>query len=285
MGNILWIASYPKSGNTWFRMFLSHILRDEISSIDINQYESDGIASARNAFDYYSGLDSTDLTREEIERLRPDVYEKMSATAEGLLIIKAHDAYKTLPDGRHLFPSPATKAAVYLLRNPLDVLVSYAHHNGQSIEKTIKAMNNADHTLSYKKNNALSQLPHFLGTWSHHVQSWTEIPSFTYVIRYEDLHQKPLDTFKKAAEAIGLNKSTERIKKAIEATSFDNLQKQEQEKGFHERPHSSSSFFRSGKLGSWRESLTEKQAGAIIEKHSVMMKRYGYLDHKDNPVY
>lgn len=285
-GNIIWIASYPKSGNTWFRIFLSCLLEETTSEADVNQIGSDEIASSRTIFEQCTGLDSTNLTLQEITELRPAVYDYLSATLQNDLKIKVHDAYQILPNGIPLFSATATKATCYLIRNPLDIAASYAHHCGDTLDKTIDKMNNPDWSLGKQTLNATAQLPHFLGSWCHHVKSWMESTHFPVcLLRYEDMHLHPLETFSKAVVAIGIEKSPEEITRAIKASSFEKLKKQEQESGFRERPHTSNLFFRSGKIGSWRDSLTEKQASLIIENHTETMRQYGYLDNQGNPIF
>ncbi len=72
---IVWLASYPKSGNTWMRAFLSNYLADGDKPVDINSLDTGGpIASARTIFDEAVGVEASDLTQDEIERYRPRVY-------------------------------------------------------------------------------------------------------------------------------------------------------------------------------------------------------------------
>jgi hypothetical protein len=286
-GNIIWIASYPKSGNTWFRVFLANLLNEAVS--DLNTFQIDGdedIASSRLSFDSCTGLDSACLSHREIASLRPRVYEHLSMTLKKNIWLKTHDAYQILPGGIPLFPASATKAACYLIRNPLDIAVSYANHNGDTIDSIIDKMNNQDFQLQKQIRDAHRQLPQFLGSWSGHVKSWTETPDFPVcLLRYEDMHLEPLATFGRAVATTGIEKSPEEIASAIDASSFKKLQKIEQEAGFRERPHTSSGFFRAGKIGSWRDRLSEKQAGLIIENHADTMRRHGYLDAMGNPVF
>lgn len=265
-------------------MFLSCLLNE--TEADINKIDSDGIASSRTPFELCTGLDSTNLTVQEIAALRPAVYDMLSATLGKNLWIKAHDACQILSDGTPLFPATATRIACYLMRNPLDVAVSFANHNGATLDKTIDNLNDPDFCLANQIMNANRQLPHFLGSWSDHVNSWIEATHLPVcMLRYEDMHRQPLETFSKAVVAIGIEKTAEEIICAIKASSFEKLKTQEQESGFRERPHTSKIFFRSGKIGSWRESLSEKQAGLIIEHHAETMHRYGYLDSRGNPIF
>ena len=285
-GNIIWIASYPKSGNTWLRIFFSCLQEEGAAIPDINGIETDGIASSRMAFEQCTGLDSTSLSNQEITSLRPGVYDMLSRMAQKKMVIKVHDAFQLLANSTHLFPITATQAACYLIRNPLDVAVSYANHNGQSIDETIKKMNDHESELSKQVLNAPPQLPQYLGSWSRHIKSWTETSPYPVcIIRYEDMLQKPVETFSKAANAVGIHKTSAEIASAIDASAFDKLKNQELEFGFRERPHTSSQFFRSGKAGSWRDSLTERQAGLIIEENAEIMQRYGYLDSNGTPTY
>lgn len=285
-GNIIWIASYPKSGNTWFRIFLSCLESEAASTPNINNIKSDGIASSRMAFEQCTGLDSSNLSHQEIESLRPSVYDMLSRMAQKNLVIKAHDAFYTLPDGTPLFPKTATRAVCYLIRNPLDVAVSYANHNGESIDKSIDKMNNHESGLNKQVLNTPQQLPQHLGSWSHHIKSWTENSHYPVcLIRYEDMLMQPMETFSKAVDTLGINKSPLEISRAISASSFEKLKGQEKESGFRERPHTASEFFRAGKTGSWRDSLTEHQVNLIIESHQEVMLRYGYLDSRGNPTF
>ena len=105
------------------------------------------IASARGIFDDEVGIEASDLTPDEIDRLRPAVYDKLAAEADEPLFMKVHDAY-TLVDGKApLFPASATKCVIYLIRNPLDVSVSFAHHSGWDYERSVEKMN--ENTMTF----------------------------------------------------------------------------------------------------------------------------------------
>ncbi|NOZ51459.1 MAG: sulfotransferase domain-containing protein, partial [Chloroflexi bacterium] len=82
MNGIIWLASYPKSGNTWMRVFLTNYLRDSDEPAEINNLDGGPIASARDIFDRVIGVESSDLTAEEIDRFRPAVYEQVAAESD-----------------------------------------------------------------------------------------------------------------------------------------------------------------------------------------------------------
>ena len=176
MGNIIWYVSYPKSGNTWFRIFLSNLLREEKEAIDINNTTGTNlIASGRAMFDEMCGLEASDLSFEEIQNLRPELYRILSQKTQKTLFIKAHDAYTFLSNGEPLFPSDTIQGIIYIIRNPLDVAVSYAYHNGCSIQESIDMMGDENHWLSNSDSKLHIQLPQKLSSWSTHVQSWTNL--------------------------------------------------------------------------------------------------------------
>jgi hypothetical protein len=284
MGKIIWLASYPKSGNTWLRIFLTNLRRDGEEPASINDLEGGPIASARGVFDQLTGIEASDLTPEEIDGLRPDVYEQMTAAAREDLFLKVHDAYTYGADGRALLAAPGSRA-IYLLRNPLDVAVAVANHNSYDHDTAIAHMADAEFALAAGSGRLSEQLRQRLLTWSGHVLSWVEAPIPVKVLRYEDMKEHPLETFAEAARFAGLPADSERVRKAVEFSDFKELRRQEQEVGFQERPPQTPSFFREDGWGVWRRELTPEQAARVIRDHRGVMRRFGYLTDEGEPVF
>jgi hypothetical protein len=165
------------------------------------------------------------------------------------------------------------RVAIYLVRDPRDVAVSLAHHNDMTIDDAIKLMNAADGSLwSWPL-----QLRQKLNGWGGHVTSWldqTDIP--VHVIRYEDLVAAPAERFGGALKFAGRSATPSEIERAVRHSDFAELQRQESEKGFMERESRKMPFFRSGRVGGWRDSLTAAQADAIEQCHGAVMARLGY---------
>lgn len=152
--NIVWLASYPKSGNTWFRMFLANYLKNSIEPVSLEEIESTPIASSAIDFEEISGLNPFELHEEEVDLYRPDMYRYLSENEEteaGILYKKTHDAYIHNAHNAALFPAEVSKAAIYFVRNPLDVCVSYANHSVGKIERTVKFLQNENAQLAGKK--------------------------------------------------------------------------------------------------------------------------------------
>jgi len=275
--NIIWLASYPKSGNTWFRAFLTSLFSDNNEPVDINRMMPSIIASSRELFDETSGIPSSDLLSDEIERSRPSVYEQAAAESDDPVYFKIHDAYTFLHDGSPLIPSSATKAVLYIIRNPLDVAISFAHHMSSSIDRTISIMNDPDYAFCNFNDRLNIQLRQIILSWSQHVTSWVDDSGLPLlVMRYEDMIGNALETFTKASSFIGLNEPEERIRTAIKNSSFDILKEQENKKGFNEKNNKTKSFFRKGLVDDWKNVLTKDQTNLIFKSHGNVMKRFGY---------
>jgi hypothetical protein len=283
---IVWLASYPKSGNTWLRTVLTNYLRDTDQPVSIDELDVGPIASARAPLDAVLGYECGELSHEEAERLRPELYLHLADRAEQTLYCKVHDAHSHLPDGRPMFPPEATRAVLYVVRNPLDVCVSFSHHNGH-VDHAATARHMADraHCLCGSLRSQPLQLRQRLSSWGEHARSWLDAPLRVHVLRYEAMHADPIATFGAALGFAGLELETPRLLRAIEFSRFAELRRQEQERGFQERAPAAREFFRSGQVGAWRTMLDAAVAGQLLIDHGPMMRRLGYLDAAGAPVF
>jgi aryl sulfotransferase len=277
-GGIVWLASFPKSGNTWFRILLANLVAGENGPADINDLdERGGIASARHEFEAATLLDSGLVSPDDIDRLRPDVYARIAAEAVEARWIKVHDAYTLNADGKPVLGRAVARAAVYLVRDPRDVAVSLAFHNSTTTDAAIELMNAPDGALCRGRRGQPPQLRQRLTGWSGHVASWldqTDTP--VHLVRYEDMRADPVAAFTGALAFARRPATDEDIQRAVRHADFGELQRQESEKGFGERLSRTAPFFRSGEAGSWRRELTADQVGRIEAAHAPMMERLGY---------
>ncbi|MFC2152305.1 sulfotransferase domain-containing protein [Bacteroidota bacterium] len=284
--NIIWLASYPKSGNTWFRVFLTNLLSNSDTPANINDLKETSISSSRKIFDEYTGLSASDLTFKEIDKLRPEVYRMQSKESEELLFKKVHDQFYYINRNQSLFPLEISKGVIYIIRNPLDVLVSFSYHSAQSINKMVLTLNNSNFAFCDKNDKLQNQLRQIIGSWSDHVKSWTEqtdIP--VHIMRYEDMINNTFDVFKKAVKFLGLDEKDKKIKDSIIKSDFSILSNQEKQEGFKEKMIKSKSFFRKGKISDWRNYLNQKNINEIISNHKEVMNKFGYIDSENKPVY
>ena len=274
---IVWLASYPKSGNTWFRSFLTALLNEK--EVDLNKMATDSTFSDKNYVENILDLNSDYLNPVQIEQFKRITFNHLSASSSKQLYIKIHDAFTfSQIDQTPLIPEKPTKLAIYIVRNPLDVALSLANHFGEPIEKSIKKyIINPEGGFASIHNSTNNQFFQPFGTWSMHVESWLTAPIFpVHFMRYEDMKEKPYETFKAAIEAIGLKFNDDQINFAIEETKFEKLQQKELEQGFKEKLIPTSNFFFKGQVGRWKEELSNEQIEKIREINEPMMRRFGY---------
>lgn len=277
---ITWLASYPKSGNTWMRVFLTNYIRNNDQPANINELEGGPIASARTWFDEWSGIEASALSDSVITRLRPEVYRCMVRENLQMLYMKVHDAWMLTDRGEPLFPADVTAGVIYILRNPLDMAASCANHWGIPLEKAVDNLCNPAFVMARSERELNNQLSQVVKCWSGHLKSWIDesgLPVLT--VRYEDMLSLSEHTFSQVVRFCGLPLDPDRVRKAISFSEFRILQHQEREKGFHERsPSTSGQFFRRGQAGSWRDELPPELVRRLIDAHGDMMRRFGYLE-------
>lgn len=283
---IYWLASYPKSGNTWMRILLSNYLLDADKPVNINNLAGGPIASARSVFDEFIGIPASDLTQDEIENWRPLVYQQMALEAQAPIFLKIHDAFVQTSNHLELIPAEATTGVLYLIRNPLDVCVSFAHHSSVTVEKTIERMADSSYTFCSNEHRLPNQLRQKLLSWSEHVTSWVDQSGLRIlIVRYEDLLADTHATFEKVVRFCRLDAAPERISKAVEFSHFEQLSQQEKEFGFSEKAFNSESFFRQGRSGTWTQQLTPEQSHRLIAAHTDVMRRFGYLNDREQVIF
>lgn len=272
--NIVWLASYPKSGNTWTRAFLMNYLLNQPEPIPINQLHRLGMGdSSANAYQMVSegSFDPHDYMK-SLE-LRPRVVRGIANNRADLNFVKTHNM-NAVAFGHTLIDPTLTRGAVYIIRNPLDVVISYARHYGFTVDETIYATTQmGNSTVTDEKN-----VKQFLGNWSTHVTDWADERTFpVHVMRYEDMIADPAAAFRKLLDALRIPCDEDRLTRAVRHSSFDELSKQEAKTAFIERSDNNEKFFHTGRAGQWETDLTDEQIAQIKQDHGKVMKRFGYL--------
>ena len=296
----LWLASFPKSGNTWLRMLIANLLATDERPIDINELPPQGgIASGREPLDELTLIESGLLTFDEIDDLRPRVleyiyahpeehiarveaYGKSHATAAPppVRFVKIHDAYTMTRRGEPLLAGRhGADGAVVMVRDPRDVAPSFANHNRTGIDQAIATMGNGNCAFCAQTDRQLGQLRQRMLSWSGHVESWldqSDLP--VLLLRYEELLADTVGALRRVLAFAHYDAETARIERAVRLARFSELRAQEAARGFREapRPESDGAFFRRGLAGGWRDELTPAQVARLETDHGAMMQRLGY---------
>ncbi len=277
MSSLIWIASYPKSGNTWLRALFSHYLVADKSEFDINHLLGEMIADSRDYFDDLIGLPSAQMSMRHIQDLTPIYHELLAKEFGPDRLVKTHQMCRKTSKGQPFFSKASTKAAIYLVRNPLDAAISYAAFINKPIDEMIDLFNKPEAVVSRTSDHITHAMPYKLGNWSGHVKSWqdqTEIP--VLIMRYEDLLADTISGFRKILEFTGFEVDNKKLEQAVTACRFSALAKKEEKSGFVEMKNVGR-FFRKGVVGDGKKSLTREQIAKIIDSHSEVMQDFGYL--------
>lgn len=265
-GKITWLASFPKSGNTWVRLLVSAYLTggDTINWLPFATSQND------IKFQDYQSVAAAPLTVLDplsVVALRPAVLDRYRF--QNWHLMKTHNA-RVRVNGVDLIPPYITDRAVYLIRDPRDVVPSYAAHVEESLEHALEFCTN-DRACMY--DDFAPSLAHYTSDWSTNVWSWTEKDDKidTLVVRYEDLVEDTEGKLTEILEYLGFNVDGDRVRHAVEVMQFDRCQEIEKREGFMDGARIP--FFSRRK-----PELTDEARKTIEEVHGEMMEKWGYGD-------
>lgn len=273
MGKIIWLASYPKSGNIWLQAFLHNLFRNARQAPDFASLG--GFCTPESAARHFMAPGSRPLgewTREEIAGRRAEAHKAITERHSDNVFVSTQAALVE-SGGAPTITMDLTAAAIYIVRNPLDLAVSLAAHNGQDIDAVILRL-----AAEHESENSDQFAYQCHGSWSTNVLSWTQQRHAGFhLLRYEDMLSAPDNTFSPVAAFLGLDTPPERLARAIRFCSFSELAPREEKLGYPVRSGSSEKFFRAGKSDQWRDVLSADQVRRIVERHGKQMERFGYI--------
>ena len=255
---IIWIASYPKSGNTYLRSFISSYYFSKKGKFDFDLL--------LNILQFPSIKFTKKKINSEEEASQNWIYNQQQFfSGDKIHFIKTHSSLIEYR-GNSFTNKNLSLGAIYIVRDPRNLITSMTHHYSLNYEQAYSKLINEKQTLLEKSTDGDYSNFTFLGSWSSHYKSWKNTKDFkTLFIKYEDLENNKLETFNKIVNFINSLKKDQstvdekRFKNAINSTNFSNLRNKEENEGFEESVYSSSGekkrFFNLGFNNRWQKIL------------------------------
>jgi len=282
MNKIIWIASYPKSGNTWLRYFLGNYFfnnKDDfepeiIKNIKKFHLDKELIKSKFHNQDFIKN--PYNVSKYWIESQK-----KLEIKKGNVVFLKTHNALINI-ENNEFTNSDLTLAIIYIIRDPRDVVVSYSKYRHLDYDKTIEHMIGSKVNIPYVRDAKDASNIEITGSWAFHYNSWkdgiSEIPRI--IIKYEDLLSNSEKIFtniiKFLSNIMKLEVNYKKIKSSNNLSKFTKLKNFEAKKNFFEN-NSSENFFRIGKSGNWKKELNKDQIKKIEDIFKIEMINLGYL--------
>ena len=277
--DIVWLASYPKSGNTWVRAFLEAYYLDDLDLNELLVTTSDDMALMHQVGDGGKDIKDEDIQIQNLMRpaamLRIVRLARMANTGFPLFI-KTHRPH-LINNGIETFPEALNKAVIHLVRDPRDVLPSYTKHMGCDLDTGVQWMTDKYRHLA---GNAV-RIGELISSWKDHTSSFLNADTHNVMtFQYEDLRADPVGQFSKMLSHAGVDPDMARVRHAVDRCDLARLRRLEKEKGFKESsPHAKDQFFGSGLVGGWKDKIAPRHAVALEKHAGRVMKRLGYT-HK-----
>ena len=282
---IFWIASYPKSGNTWLRILISCYYYTENGLFYENVFKKIGQFPEKmhfTSFEYDKNIvsDTTRLWIKAQEKINDD---------NKLKFFKTHNAFGAL-NNNHFTNSKNSIGAIYVVRDPRNVITSLKNHYELNDEQALKWMMNEKnfiYDVEKFKVDGYSDFQ-FVSSWNTNFKSWKSQKKIPIkIIKYEDLLNETYMVFKDVVEFINMTTNNkqkidkEKLKNAVNSTLFDKLKDSEQKNGFSEAITSKKdnkkkiSFFNLGPKNDWRKILDKDlqiKIGNVFEKEIIELE-------------
>ena len=280
---IIWIASYPKSGNTLIRAILTSLIFSEDGIVDFKNLHR--ISNFSNGFFFKKFISSYENIL-ETSKYWIKAQEELNKNKK-LKFFKTHNAFCTI-NGNAFTNEVNTAGCIYVVRDPRDVIVSASKYYDLSHDETKNNMFNEKMDLI--NNMKGSPFNTFLGSWPNHYNSWTKNCKNVLLIKYENLIENKENEIRRIISFLNkfvkISFDEKKIINCIESSSFQNMKIMDQKGLFPENSKDFQGnkipFFSSGKKGNWRGVLNDKIVSQIEKKFQKEMLELNYIDQQAN---
>ena len=272
---IMWLASYPKSGNTWVRALLTNYLYNENYKENVFS-KLDMIKSFPQKFAFKGIVEERELEKNYMMLFKYFIEAQKKINRDNNLhIIKTHNICGSV-NNFDFTDKENTMGSIYILRDPRSIAVSYAYHANISFEKSVEIMMDEKRITLHNK-----IYPEARSSWKIHLKSWLNHPMPKIFIKYEELETNTHECFKSILGFINkfikkkIEINDEKILKTVKNCSFDNLSDLEKKFGFAEKGKNVN-FFRKGKTDEWKTELNKELISKIEKEFSEELKEFKY---------
>ena len=275
---IIWLSSYPKSGNTWVRLFLDNLLSPN-KEFNIN----DNVIGQFPLRSHFLNLSDNIDNQDEFAKNCIKAQQKVNLE-NTLKIFKTHNAFWNWRGGEHTFTDEInTLGVIYIVRDPRNIITSVLNYFHK--KNYYDALEFMKENKILGGNEAEIGLPTIIGSWSNHYNSWKKFKKNFLIIKYENLIKNPFEEFSKIISYLesitDLKFENKNVLKAIEECTFDNVSNQEDKFGFNDNSKRNKElnkkFFNLGPKNKWQNILNKKIVKEIEEVFKTEMKELGYL--------
>ena len=283
---IIWIASYPKSGNTWLRAFITSLLYKDKNLNLLNKLRQ--IHAYPLSKDFYNLLDDF----ENFEKISKNWNKSQSILNldKKIKFLKTHHILCSI-NNNFFTTYKNSLGVIYIVRDPRNVITSLKHHYSfKSYDDALEFMLDKDRFSGKmgKKNTYTreTEFPTYISNWSNHYNAWKNFKKNYLLIKYEDLIKNPKKNFKEIAKYLGnllkIKIDAKDLNEAISNSSFKNLEQSEKKFGFIEAPpdvntNQKKKFFNLGPDNMWEKNLPENIRKKIENTFREEMKELNYL--------
>ena len=283
---IIWLASYPKSGNTFLRTLLTSYFFTKEGNFsfevlkNIKQFPDNGVFEKL-------GIDISN-EKEVIKNYIKVQQETNKRDGQKIRFLKTHSTLQDM-DGYKFTDLNNCLGAIYIVRDPRNIATSYSNHEQTSLDEATERIKKFRMIGGIKdsKDRRNETITH-IGSWSSHYVSWKEFKKVDrcLLIKYEDLVEETEKTFLKVLTFVckltkkKLDLDKNKLKNVLNTTTFGNLQNLERKKGFSEANNLNGkkiTFFKYGPKNNWKNLLTSENRKTIEDLFKEEMKELGYL--------
>ena len=279
---IIWIASYPKSGNTWVRSLLSAYLYSDDGIFNFDLLNNIQQFPSKKYFAFFL-KDLKDIKK--VSDYWIAAQDRMNLLNDGTSFLKTHSALCTL-ENNSFTNKLNTKGAIYVVRDPRNVITSISHHYSLNIEESYNFIINKKNMLTEWGTEEFG-IATILGSWIENYKSWKNHKfSPILIVKYEDLIIDTKKTFVSIlnflSKLMDIKIDEKKIINSVNSCDFETLVEKEKTEGFNEAVNSKKNnkklnFFNLGKKNNWKNLLKPEIEEKIRVVFNKEMKELGYI--------